>query len=184
MNAVISGLAPRRKPTSWWQHVPSLAASLAPGLAFACGLVVLAARPGFAWLASPARWPWELWTIGVAGSAATVAGVCDWIYHRRAKITVGPRERRAELIALGLGGVPLFGLMAGATLSARPAYFLVPVMVTLVFTAVTIAYDEIVFHQRRCTGFETALHRVLVFGHAIAFAAWVSFTFVRGGYAA
>jgi hypothetical protein len=72
--------------------------------------------------------------------------------------------------------------MACASLAARPAAWLLPIIGVLVFTVVLIAYDEFVFHRRRCKPFETLLHRVLVFGHATAFAAWFHFCFVRGGY--
>lgn len=182
MSLAIEGLGARRRPQSPWQHLPSLAASLAPGIAFGLGLLALAPSPRFAWLRALDRWPVELWIIALTGTLATLAGIGDWLYHRRAGITIGPNERRCELIALACGGLPLFALMTGASLTARPAVFLLPVMAVLVFTTALIAYDEFVFHRRRCGRLETALHRTLVFGHAIAFGAWAHFCFVRGAY--
>ena len=95
-------------------------------------------------------------------------------------MTIGKKERRSELLALAGGGVPLFVLMALASVAARPHLFLLPVIAVLIFTAVLIAYDEFVFHRRRCGRRETVFHRVLVFGHATAFFAWAHFCFVRG----
>ena len=172
--------AQRRLKASW----RSLAALFAPGVVFAIGLAWLAANGGepWAWLRSAVRWPWELWTIAVAGSLATVAGSADWAWHRwAAGCVVGPAERRCELLALTCGGGPLFVFMTLASFSARPAVWLLPAIVTVVATTVMICYDEFVFHRRRCRRMETILHRVLVFGQGAAWLAWAHWCFVRGG---
>jgi hypothetical protein len=158
--------------------------SLVPGFVFVLGLLTLAGDPRFVWLATPTRWPWQLVVIGLAGTAATIAGVLDWAYHRQAGVVVGKHERRAELLALGLGGVPLFVLMAAASLSATPLVFLVPVLVVLVVTVAMVAFDEVAFHRRRCAPVEHLLHRVLTLGHFVAFLAWAHWTFVAGAFVA
>jgi hypothetical protein len=160
--------------------MPSLVASLVPGIVFSAGLISLSSRPDFSWLGQTSLWPSQLWVIAVSGTIATLAGVADWIFHRQEGITIGPNERKAELLALSCGGVPVFALMSAASVSPTPAPFLLPILGFLVVTVVLITYDELMFHRRRCTTFETALHRVLVFGHAAAFAAWVHLAFVRG----
>lgn len=176
----LGGQHARRRAISPLQHLPSLVASLVPGLAFTAGLFTLSSQPDFSWIGHASRWPQQLWVIGCFGSLATLAGIADWIVHRREGIKVGPNERKAELAALSCGGVPIFVLMCAASLSPSPAAYLVPILVFLVVTVVLITYDELMFHRRRCSTFETALHRVLVFGHAIAFGAWVHLVFVRG----
>jgi hypothetical protein len=174
---------PRSQPrgASLLRHAPSLVLSLVPGGVFAGGLAALAGTARFAWVARLESWPWQLWAIALLGTAATSAGVLDWAYHRQAGITVGKHERRAELLALALGGVPLFLLMAGATLSSAPLDFLVPVLAVLVATTVMVAYDEVAFHRRRCAPVEHLLHRVLTLGHLGAFLAWAHWVFVVGG---
>ena len=162
------------------EHAPSLGLSLVPGVVFGLGLVIAASSPRFAWVGELTRWPWQLLVIALGGSVATAAGVLDWLYHRHAGIAVGKPERRAELLALGLGGVPLFALMAGATLCSQPLAFLVPVMLVLVATTVMVSYDEVAFHRRRCAPVEHLLHRLLTGGHLTAFLAWAHWVFVYG----
>lgn len=171
-----------RRKSGYLHHLPSLFASLAPGAAFAAGLLFFAGHPAFPELARVGSWPWQLFAMGASGLLATAAGVGDWIFHRRAGVVIGWKERRAELLALTLGGLPMFALLAAATFAADPRPYLVPTLLVLVATTVMICFDELVYHRRRCGRLETALHRVLVFGHAGAFLAWVHLVFVRGGF--
>jgi len=159
---------------------PTLVALFLPGVLFAAGLVLLREHPRFAWLANAAEFPWELWVIALAGCAATCGGVLDWAYHRSGRAAIGRAEHQSELAALGAGGVPLFLLMALASVLDRPAVLLLPILVTVLFTAAMICYDEFVFHRRRCGRYETALHRLLVFGNGVAWLAWMHWCFVRG----
>jgi hypothetical protein len=172
-------------PRSWGSRIresANLLASLAPGVLFGLALVALSRQPRFGWLTVPARHPWELWVIALAGTVATAAGIADWCYHRTAGVKVGPNERKAELLALAGGGLPLFFLMCAASVAPWPHVFLLPVLIVLMGTLVLICYDEFVFHRRRCGGFEALLHRTLLGGHACAFLAWAHFCFVREGF--
>lgn len=155
-------------------------AMLVPAVLFPLGLVLLLDDARFAWLSRPADYPWEFWAIAAFGSAATAAGAVDWRIHRSGVTVVGGREHRAHVAALGAGGIPLFFLMAAASLSPRPAAFLLPILVVLTLTVVLICYDEFLFH-RRCGRVEHLMHRVLTFGNGLAFLAWVHWCFVRGG---
>jgi hypothetical protein len=160
----------------------SLMALLVPGIAFALGLWVMRTDPRLPWLTQPSTWPWELWTITLAGVIATLGGLGDWGFHRWvAKCQIGRAERNCELLALAAGGVPLFVMMASASMSARPLQWLLPVIVIVLFITTLICYDEFVYHRRRCKGLETLLHRLLVFGNGTAWLAWSHWTFVRGG---
>jgi hypothetical protein len=159
----------------------NLLVSLLPGALFSLALLVLRGEPRFAWLSTPARYPWELWVVAVAGTTATLAGIADWCYHRTAHVRVGPNEHKAEWLALAGGGLPLFLLMCAASVSARPQVFLLPVFGVLMGTVSLICYDEFVFHRRRCGPTESLLHHTLLGGHATAFLAWVHFCFVRQG---
>jgi Na+/glutamate symporter len=76
--------------------------------------------------------------------------------------------------------VPLFALMAAASVSAWPTSYLVPVLVVLIYTVVMICYDDFVFH-RRCGRFEAFTHRLLTCGNGLAFLAWAHWCFVRQG---
>jgi hypothetical protein len=163
------------------RRVPlTLIALFLPGALFAAGLLLVRGQARFRWLADVALYPWEFWAVALCGCVATAAGVADWLYHRSGKTTVGAAEHRSELLALALGGGPLFGLMAAASVVERPAALLVPVIVVALATAVLICYDEFVFHRRRCGPYETVLHRLLVLGNAAAWLAWVHWCFVRG----
>lgn len=120
--------------------VMALGAMLVPAVLFPLGLFLLRDDPRFAWLGDVRAYPWELWAIAVSGTAATLGGVLDWRFHRGGETVVGRPEHRAHLLALGGGGVPLFALMAAASISPRPARFLVPVLVVLIYTVVMICY--------------------------------------------
>jgi hypothetical protein len=152
-----------------------------PGVLFAAGLYLMRDDPRFSWVRDVSAYPWEFWALTVCGGVATVAGVADWRYHRSGRTVVGAAEHRSELLALLGGGVPLFGLMAAASIIDRPARVLLPVVVVVLATASLICYDEFVFHRKRCGGYETLLHRLLVFGNGLAWLAWAHWCFVREG---
>lgn len=156
----------------------SLAALFAPGVAFAVLLAALADDPRFAWVRAPRDAPWELFVIAAAGIAATVAGALDWRFHRLAGVVIARAEQRAELLALTVGGMPLFALMAAATVTGA-RWLLLPAVAQTAFTTYLIAYDEVRFHRRRCGAYETALHRALVLGQLVALLAWMHLAFVR-----
>jgi hypothetical protein len=158
----------------------SLLALLAPGLGFALGLFLLRDHSRYQWLRRPSEIPWELALIAVSGLIATAGGLIDWRFHRREHERVGPKERRSELIALAFGGLPLFLLMSAASVMDHPQALLIPIVVTALFTVACICYDEFVFHRARCGPYETALHRMLVFGNGIAWLSWMHWCFVRG----
>lgn len=158
----------------------SLLALLAPGFGFAAGLFLIRDLPRYRWLHRPSDFPWELALIAASGLIATAAGIADWLFHRSGSERIGPKERHGELVALLFGGVPLFLLMSAASLIGRPRLLLIPIIVTALFTVACICYDEFVFHRARCGPYETALHRMLVFGNGIAWLSWMHWCFVRG----
>jgi hypothetical protein len=163
------------------RHGPAaLMAMLAPALGLPFGLLLLRNDVRFEWLSRPATYPWELWAVGACGTVATLGGLADWRVHRSGTTVVGVREHRAHVAALGLGGLPLFGLLAAASLSPRPLAFLLPVLAVLVVTVVLVCYDEFLFH-RRCGRYEALMHRLLTIGNGLAFLAWAHWCFVRGG---
>src|SRR5436190_1055950 len=112
----------------------ALLAMLAPAVLFPFGLALLRDDPCFDWLDQPADYPWELWAVAACGTVATLAGWADWRVHRSGVTVVGVREHRAHIAALGLGGLPLFGLLAAASLSPRPLVYLLPVLIVLIIT--------------------------------------------------
>ena len=156
----------------------ALVAMFVPAAFFPAGLFLLRHDARFAWLSDVRTFPWELWMIALCGTAATLGGVLDWRFHRSGKTVVGRREHRAHVLALAGGGVPLFVLMAAASVSPRPVQLLLPVLVVLVYTVVLICYDEFIFH-RRCGRFEAFAHRLLTCGNGLAFLAWAHWCFVR-----
>jgi len=158
----------------------TLMALLVPGCLFVVGLFLVQDQPRYQWLAHPADYPVEFWVMARSGFIATAAGALDWLYHRSGRTAIGAKEHFSELLALGAGGVPLFVLMAAASVLERPALLLIPVSVCVLFTAVLICYDEFVFHRKRCGVYETMLHRLLVFGNGVAWLAWMNWCFVRG----
>ncbi len=159
----------------------TLIALFLPGFLFGLGLLLLRDQPRYAWVDSVGLYPWEFWVLLLSGAVATVAGVLDWRFHRSGKTAVGRPEHRSELLALAGGGLPLFVLMAAASVVARPQVLLIPVLLVVLFTAVLICYDEFVFHRKRCGTYETFLHRLLVFGNGLAWLAWMHWCFVREG---
>ena len=147
----------------------SLVALLIPVLAMP--LLLMLAPPGSDLPGlDPRSWPWCYYGMAIGGSVATVAGALDWRFHRNGGRRIAAAERRAELAAMALG-VPLFALLTAASLvqDARP-WLLPATIVALAMTAL-ITFDETRFH-RGCSRYETALHRLLVFGNGIAFACW------------
>ncbi len=124
--------------------------------------------------------PWQFWVIVFFGIIATAGGVLDWRYHRDPlKLKIPKKERDAEAKALGLGGLPMFILMWLAMISSRPAGFLIPILLVLVYTVSAICYDEFVFHIKRCNKIENSYHRMLVFGNGIAWLAWIHYIYCR-----
>ena len=166
----------RKKGLPW-----TLLAQFAPGALFALGLLLVRDVPRFHWLYDAKFYPPELWIIAFCGAAATLAGAADWVYHRSAHIALGRAEHHSELLALTCGGLPLFTLMAVATILDEPSVLLVPILMVVLFTTVMICYDEFVFHRRRCGPYENFLHRILVMGNGAAWLAWMNWCFVRGG---
>ncbi|MBL7663461.1 hypothetical protein JNK13_11980 [bacterium] len=119
----------------------------------------------------------EFYIIILFGVIATIGGVCDWVFHRL-YVASGPNEHKSHLLALGTGGVPLFVLMAWASVTPEPGKFLIPIIVILLYTTTLICYDEFQFHLKRCRPLETLFHRMLVFGNGIAFLAWLHWIYV------
>ncbi len=148
----------------------SLALLLAPGALFGVGLVLTRDEIVF-----PLT---HVGVIGVAGILATMAGVGDWWYHASGLRVIGPRERRTELLALGAGGLPLFLLMAAASVLPHPRTLLLPVLGFVIVITLLIEHDERLYHTR-CGRLETLFHRVLVGGQAIAWSAWAHWCFVE-----
>src|SRR5437762_2942457 len=131
------------------RHGPfALLAMLTPAVLFPVGLLLARHHPRLIWLGDVSAYPWEFWAVAVCGTLATLGGTADWLIHRRGGTTVGTREHQAHLAALAGGGIPLFILMALASLSSRPESFLVPVFIIVIFMVVLISYDEFAFHRR------------------------------------
>ncbi|MEY4874979.1 MAG: hypothetical protein RL708_128 [Bacteroidota bacterium] len=117
--------------------------------------------------------PWQIYILTIAGLIATIGGVLDWRYHRIVlKMKLPEKERKAEAMALGLGGIPMFVLMYFATISNYTKQLLIPIIIVLIYTVVAICYDEFTFHVKRCKPIETLYHRMLVLGNGIAWLAW------------
>lgn len=147
----------------------SLVALLLPALAMA--LLLSLAPPGSDLPGlDPRTWPWSFLGMAVSGGVATVAGALDWRFHRQGGRRIAPAERRAEFAALALGA-PLFALLTAASLAGDARPWLLPTMVVALAMTALIMFDETRFH-RACGRYETALHRLLVFGNGIAFACW------------
>lgn len=122
--------------------------------------------------------PWQFLVMGLFGIIATVGGILDWKFHRDPlNLKIPKKERDAEAAALGLGGLPMFIVMWFAMMSTTSSAYLIPIIVILIYTVVTISYDEFVFHIKRCGKKETMYHRMLVFGNGIAWLAWFHFIY-------
>jgi hypothetical protein len=160
-------------------RIGGLLALVIPGGGFILGLHVLRGRPEFAFLEHPGAWPLELWVIAIGGTFATLAGFGDFVWHVRGLREVSRKEERGEVIALALGGAPLFAFMAIASLSSDPRPFLIPALVTTMFTVACVCHDEFVYHRHACGRVESFFHHVLIFGNAVAFLAWFHWAFVR-----
>ena len=182
MSAITPTLVlPAARPARRQRRLPlTLIALFVPACLFVLGLFLIQDHPRYQWLHSLPDFPIEFWVIAGSGLIATMAGVADWSFHRSGQTSIGAKEHFSELLALAAGGVPLFGLMAAASLIDRPRILLLPVIVCVLFTAILICYDEFVFHRKRCGGYETTLHRLLVFGNGVAWLAWMNWCFVRG----
>ena len=59
----------------------------------------------------------------IEDAVATVAGWLDWRYHRSGKTVIGRAEHHSELVALAGGGLPLFVLMAAASVGVKTPNF-------------------------------------------------------------
>lgn len=159
----------------------NLGTALLPGAVAIAGFLLWYDDPRLAWL-DPRGGAVHFGVIAGAGTVATLAGVADWMLHRRGERVVSVRERRVELAALAGGGAPLFLVMAAATLSSTPTAWLIPAVVLALMTTTAIAYDELTFH-RKCSGVETLYHRALTLGMGVAWLAWMHGVFVARGVA-
>jgi hypothetical protein len=112
-----------------------------------------------------------LLALTVAGSIATAGGVGDWWFHKVYR-TVGPNEHHGHILALA-GGSVVFCLMARASVSISPQFYLIPIHVAVMVTTAFICHDEFVYHAHRCGALETLFHRLLVFGNTAAFLFWM-----------
>lgn len=122
------------------------------------------------------QWPSQLWVVAVCGSVATVAGILDWRFHHHGGRRVPVAERKLEQQAL-LMGVPLFALLAGASISEEPAPLLLPIIGVIGYMGFLVFQDEVTFHQK-CSAYETLLHRFLVGGNAMAAFAWLHWCYL------
>jgi hypothetical protein len=153
----------------------TLLAALAPG---ACFLVLLLAAadgdPRFAWVAHPSSAPWPILVLAVAGIVGAGGAVGDFCFHRmHGRPLVGRPEHVSHVLALVTGGLPLFAVMACATLAQRRGPFLVPALALAAYVVVFVAYDAFVFHRRRRTGaLERTFHGATTTGNGLAFLAW------------
>lgn len=161
------------------QSFISLALLFAPGFLFVIVIWSLKdVNSRFVWAHNFIYSPWQFWGIGLFGAIATLGGAGDWLFHK-IYITVGPHEHYSHILALGAGGI-VFILMCLASIADQPLFWLLPIVIALLMTTVLICYDEFVFHAKRCKPIETALHRMLVFGNAIAFFIWLHWIYIDG----
>lgn len=156
----------------------SLILLFVPAVAFAVLLLIFRGDPRLTEGITLFHIPWEFYLIGLFGLIATIGGVLDWRFHRDPlNMKIPPKEREAEALALGLGGVPMFVLMWLAMMSDNPVLYLVPITIVLIYTVVAISYDEFVFHRKRCGKRETIYHRMLVLGNGAAFLSWMFYIY-------
>lgn len=160
-------------------RVAGLLAFAIPGAGFIAELFAVRARPAFSFLEHPGAWPAELWIIAVGGSIASLAGVADFFWHVRGFRDVSRKEERGEIVALALGGAPLFVIMSAASVAGDPRPFLLPAVVATMFTVACVCHDEFVYHRFACERLESIFHRTLIFGNGLAFVAWFHWAFVR-----
>ncbi len=158
----------------------SLLLLFVPAILFGILLVLFKNHPKLALAEQFPYLPWQFFVVIIFGIIATTGGVLDWRFHRLTlQMKISKKERDAEAAALGLGGVPMFILMWWAMMSPCPRNFLIPIILVLLYTVVTICYDEFVFHINRCGKLENIYHRMLVFGNGVAWLAWFHFIFCR-----
>ena len=150
-----------------------------PGAGFIAGLFVVRGRPEFAFLEHAALWPWELWAIALGGTLGLVGGSADFVWHVRGFRDVSRREERGEIFALACGGLPLFLLMAAASIAPDPRIYVLPVAALAMITVALVCYDEFVYHRKACGRAETLFHRLLTLGNGAAFLAWFHWVFAR-----
>ena len=159
----------------------TLIGAVLPGSLFAM-LLVIAWRvdPRFSWVAHSWRAPWPIWGVAAGGLAGVIGSMSDYRYHRRWPV-VGEPEHKSHLIALLSGGVPLFVVMAVATLTSRPALLIVPMVALVSYIVFWVAYDELVFHRkRRCKKAERVYHALSTVGNATALLSWAHWVFAMG----
>lgn len=161
-----------------FRHYLSLILLFAPALLFGLLVILYMNHPALKIQAAFPYFPWQFCLLAIAGIIATIGGVLDWRFHRNPlNMKIPAKEREAEAFALGLGGLPMFVLMWLATISEKPSYYIIPIMIVLIYTVVAISYDEFVFHIKRCGKIENRYHRMLVFGNGIAWLAWFHFIY-------
>lgn len=160
-------------------RVLGLVAFAIPGAGFIAALLLVRGRPEFGFLEDLRAWPPELWIIAAGGSLASLAGLADFVWHVRGLREVSRREERGEIVALALGGAPLFGVMAAASAGPDPRAFLLPALVVTIFTVACVCHDEFVYHRLACGRREALFHRLLIAGNGVAYLAWFHWTFVR-----
>lgn len=149
-----------------------------PPLLFLCLIIVYKNHPNLYLSEFFPFLPWQFLLLGLFGIVATIGGLLDWMYHRNPlNLKIPAKEREAESVALGLGGIPMFILMWLATLSVHPEMYLIPILIVLIYTVVMICYDEFVFHIKRCGKRENWYHRMLVFGNGLAWLSWMHLIF-------
>ena len=162
-----------------FRYYRSLILLLIPAVLFGALVYGFRQHPNLQITAAFPHFPWQYFAIGVFGTIATAGGILDWQYHRNPlNLKIPKKEREAEAAALGLGGLPMFILMWLAMLSAKPALYLIPILIVLIYTVVAISYDEFVFHIKRCGKKENGYHRMLVFGNGLAWLAWFHLIYV------
>jgi hypothetical protein len=168
------------QPQKTFRHYLSLVLLFTPAILFGILLLLFRDEPQLSITNQFPFLPWQFFVIAFFGIIATVGGVLDWQFHRDPlQMKIPKKERDAEAKALGLGGLPMFVLMWLAMLSTKPANFLIPILLILIYTVVAICYDEFVFHIKRCGKQETMYHRMLVFGNGIAWLAWFHFIYYK-----
>ena len=166
------------KPLHFFRYYLSLILLFMPAVLFALLLIIFKGHEKLQLSATFPFVPWQFVVLALAGSVATIGGVLDWKFHRNPlNLRIPKKERDAEAAALGFGGLPMFVVMWLAMMSPKPAMYLIPILVILIYTVVAISYDEFVFHIKRCGKKETRYHRMLVFGNGIAWLAWIHFIY-------